>query len=395
MPKVARKSPVMAASAQNQIAGYVRERIHKGEWEPGARLPSIRSLARQFDVSQVPAHIALIQLEKEGLVKRIHGSGVVVTFNRSEAKRTHPLVKMFVSIDNLIHNLSGRPRAPRHTLPAVQEWEVWQLSQSDRIRLQLVPVSTAVPIEKRAEEALEDPASVLTFCEPEFLRDDQIRALRQLNRRGCPVVYLATRTEIEDFDRVHMDFTDGQYQLTRHLIRQGHRQIVRFVTDLSLFFEKQKQSGYQKALEEIGVSSAEARERICFSPESDDRQAEFVQLREQVARLMKEFKPTAIMAVNDPQAAIVRLVLNELHHHNIEVTGYDANWKEINWTRQLQGMRDSHISKVGIDTPPTSVDTHLPDAGKILSQLVIERAEGKLPLQPQVRLVKQNVVLAQ
>ena len=61
-----------------QIAGQLRVLIGKGEFEPGARLPAERDLAKQLGVSRPSVREALIALEVEGLVEVRTGSGVFV-----------------------------------------------------------------------------------------------------------------------------------------------------------------------------------------------------------------------------------------------------------------------------------------------------------------------------
>lgn len=57
----------------------LRQRIRKGEWLPGARLPSIKQLAAELAVSTASVREALRSLQSIGLVKIEHGRGVFVT----------------------------------------------------------------------------------------------------------------------------------------------------------------------------------------------------------------------------------------------------------------------------------------------------------------------------
>ena len=66
-----------------QIAGQLRVLIGKGEFEPGARLPAERDLAKQLGVSRPSVREALIALEVEGWVEVRIGSGIYV----QEARR--------------------------------------------------------------------------------------------------------------------------------------------------------------------------------------------------------------------------------------------------------------------------------------------------------------------
>lgn len=55
-------------SAPAQIADDLRARIEAGEFAPGAKLPSIRDLGKEYGVAQMTANGALQELRSEGLV---------------------------------------------------------------------------------------------------------------------------------------------------------------------------------------------------------------------------------------------------------------------------------------------------------------------------------------
>ena len=62
-----------------RIATSLRARLERGEWEVGARLPSIESLAGSFEVAPLTMRQALVVLENDGLIERRQGYGTVVT----------------------------------------------------------------------------------------------------------------------------------------------------------------------------------------------------------------------------------------------------------------------------------------------------------------------------
>lgn len=60
------------------LAGDLRGRLLKGEWERGTRLPSETELAAGYQVSRVTVRTALKALETQGLVDIRHGAGTFV-----------------------------------------------------------------------------------------------------------------------------------------------------------------------------------------------------------------------------------------------------------------------------------------------------------------------------
>jgi len=72
------------------VVAELRERIRRGEWLPGERLPSIGALARVLTVSTGSVREALRALESAGLVRIEHGRGVFISGERADsALATH------------------------------------------------------------------------------------------------------------------------------------------------------------------------------------------------------------------------------------------------------------------------------------------------------------------
>lgn len=62
-----------------QLAELFRRRIARGQWEPGARLPSLEALMREFDVARVTVRQAMELLARDGLVLPQRGRGTFVS----------------------------------------------------------------------------------------------------------------------------------------------------------------------------------------------------------------------------------------------------------------------------------------------------------------------------
>src|SRR3954469_6626697 len=61
-----------------RVFTVLRDRISRGDWEPGTRLPSHRELAVEFGVAPLTMRQVLAQLEEQGLVSRQVGRGTFV-----------------------------------------------------------------------------------------------------------------------------------------------------------------------------------------------------------------------------------------------------------------------------------------------------------------------------
>jgi GntR family transcriptional regulator len=62
---IEREGPV---APWRQLAALLRERIESGELAPGARLPSITSLAQEYDLAVTTVQKAVAALKDEGLI---------------------------------------------------------------------------------------------------------------------------------------------------------------------------------------------------------------------------------------------------------------------------------------------------------------------------------------
>ena len=62
-----------------QIAEIMRQRIARGQWVPGDRLPSLEELIEEFGVARVTIRQAVEQLTRDGLVSPQRGRGTYVT----------------------------------------------------------------------------------------------------------------------------------------------------------------------------------------------------------------------------------------------------------------------------------------------------------------------------
>ncbi|WP_068925078.1 GntR family transcriptional regulator [Planobispora rosea] len=77
-------SPEAQTGPASRIADALREAITAGHLKPGEKLPTVRALADQYDVSRNTAVKAVAQLRSEGLIVTKYGSGAYV-------REAHPI----------------------------------------------------------------------------------------------------------------------------------------------------------------------------------------------------------------------------------------------------------------------------------------------------------------
>ena len=80
----------------HQVQHLIRYRVSKGEYVPGAQIPSENELCRELDVSRVTVREALRELVREHLLIKVQGKG---TFVAPQAANQLPAIKY--------HGISG------------------------------------------------------------------------------------------------------------------------------------------------------------------------------------------------------------------------------------------------------------------------------------------------
>ena len=82
MPQKSKRTTVHGTRVYHSIFEELQQRIRRGDWLPGERMPSIAQLAKELQVGAGSIREALRSLQSIGLVKIEHGSGVYVTGKR-------------------------------------------------------------------------------------------------------------------------------------------------------------------------------------------------------------------------------------------------------------------------------------------------------------------------
>ncbi|AIJ23570.1 FadR/GntR family transcriptional regulator [Amycolatopsis methanolica] len=83
-----RRGPVVP-----QVASLLRQRIHRGDWRPGDRLPNEVQLAAEFGVGRSSVREAVRLLAQDGLLDVRHGSGTFVAAGTAGTSDVRRLVR--------------------------------------------------------------------------------------------------------------------------------------------------------------------------------------------------------------------------------------------------------------------------------------------------------------
>ena len=100
--------PVERTTLSDDIAQRITRLIQSGEHHPGARLPAITTMARQFGVGSPTLREALKKLETVGVVEIRHGSGVYVGRSPDSLLITNPVLDAPASKKLLLDLIEAR-----------------------------------------------------------------------------------------------------------------------------------------------------------------------------------------------------------------------------------------------------------------------------------------------
>lgn len=95
------------------IAAQIRTRIEAGEWAPGARLPRLDDLAKEYGANRDTVGRAIAELETAGYVWAVQGRGITVRYGTMRPRRHRgDLVKR-------------NEQATGYSFPSASSQEVW------------------------------------------------------------------------------------------------------------------------------------------------------------------------------------------------------------------------------------------------------------------------------
>jgi DNA-binding LacI/PurR family transcriptional regulator len=179
--------------------------------------------------------------------------------------------------------------------------------------------------------------------------------LKALRERQIPFAVLGNNVtggwNPEEFDTVYSDDIQGAYDLTAHLIAEGHRDIW-FIGDVELPWYARCARGYQRCMTEAGLQPR------LSEIHSDDRQLGYLAMR---SILSKREAATAVFAGSDQIASGVYEALRQ-------------SGLGIPEDVSVAGFNDSEAALM--DPPLTSVREFPEELGKHLAEFVLRRVQS-------------------
>jgi len=354
--------------------------IKTGSLKPGSTLPSERQLAAKLDVSLATTQRAVAMLEEEGLILRKDKRSRIVAGAGGEPSVLANTVLVFTDAEPSASAAGAKPSGfikdiGYGALKAVGE----SVSHAMVIHpAKLNPADFARLLQHRPKGVvvsdLEDRNQPLF---PELAA-----AMKEAN---IPFVVFGDYGTLDPYDRVVPDHEAGEYEVTRWLISRGRRRILCIFPSNRPELAEARYAGYRRAMEEAGLAplpilwdemggliteSTPANFRIrtayfhgCLAP-----------------RLTGADPVDALVTTNDRQAFEVGSACRDLDclsDDRLLIAGYDNFYGQADaWERDLCPI-----------IPAATVDKQNFQIGVELVRLLLDRIEGRLPAEHQVRKV--------
>ena len=379
---IPRGTPLPSESAFRSLRQWLVEK----KWNAGDRLPPEESLAKDLQIARGTLRRALKQLETEGLLVAARGRGRVVA---GSAGRGSELMSRVVAI------ISGLPSTMKvgreeELEKAIEMGVAEALDEAEMHRLTLHPSGLKEEVLRRFLS--DHPLGVVVTGHVGGC-DERRTLLAALAEHSIPVVVNSDGPELAAYDRVISDHEAGSYELTRWLIAQGRRRILRaWGVAKETYFIQMHDTGYERAMREAGLEALPPLDvpPLLVATERDEARATFEQRSRVFAGYLLQHltgpRPVdAIMVSTDsttfPVAAACRLC-GRMPHRDVTIVGYDgywANWPDREWEPTV---------------PSATVVKHNQRTGAELVRVLLERINGKAPDEPQrVVLAPEMVVI--
>jgi GntR family transcriptional regulator len=104
-----------------QIANQVKYLVASGRLAPGDEIPPIRALAHQLLVNPHTVACAYLELEREGVVRKLHGSGTYISDAGSPLARKERLKILSERVDALLAEARHLEVEPLELLRLIKE----------------------------------------------------------------------------------------------------------------------------------------------------------------------------------------------------------------------------------------------------------------------------------
>ena len=262
-----------------QVKRALEEQILSGQLRRGDLLPPEVELCSLFAVSTITVRRALMELARDGLIRRKGGIGTVVT---AESKKTK-FGLLFLGFDD--DDWSRRAAIFGSLLGGIGD-AAWR-ANADFSTIRIGASEDPLPVLKMLADERELDGILLRVA-----GDIDEAHVAFLESRGMPYVVIKRHLEGRSMSFVTRDDAGAAAQATEHLIGLGHRRIGLIVGPLDISPRRALLEGYRRTIERHGLPCDERLVKTMPSGRLPTEADGFESMRE---LLLLPSRPTAVV----------------------------------------------------------------------------------------------------
>jgi len=352
-----------------QISSHIIENINSGEYKDNQAVPNERELSELFNVSRITSKRALDELKRDGYIYRIVGSGSYVT-PKEQRQNLNGLSYLHRNEQNVIALVM--PIEPKETGMIETINGASDVLNKSGYFLTVQNSYLNVKKEKEIIKSLVDRNIKGIILYPVDSISNMDLAIKLLIK-NFPIVTIDRYYENVPNRSVYSDNQEGAYQITKHLIDNGHKKIA-YISSTGIetcSSVRNRFTGYCKALNDFGI---EIDDDIIINGDPNvstelPRDIYFGYV-EKLLKNLKEKGVTALEMLNDGEAMMMEKTCLKYGYkvpEDFSITGFD----------NLELIK--HIEK-----PITTIDQDFCKMGKIAAEMIIEMIDQKIEMQQSV-----------
>lgn len=258
------------------------------------KIPTEEALISQFQVSRGTVRQAIAELESEGVLYKIQGSGTFFSGNMPDAPISNALIGVLT------------PRIDTYIFPKIIQG-ITDVAEEKGYHIML-GISPRNPTEEFdcIEKLLAKGIDGL-LIDPPFNVAVGAAFLEFLKTMTIPVVLMDVMVDQPELSYVSLDDVEGGFKATSYLIEAGHRRIA-CIYPTNRLSGAHRHQGYRKALEAHAIAHDDRLEKAIPTETKTEPSAQTQPKHPHIPVLVQELldlgdeRPTAIVFYNDGMA---------------------------------------------------------------------------------------------
>lgn len=221
------------------IGDKIKERIEKGIYKEGDKIPSIRDLCKEFNVSNITIRQAISELINDGYLQTRGSKGTYVR----RRKRTSSRLIATIFHTSVGNQFVGEIYSGIEKVLSLQDYHSLFLNTEGNVEKEI----------KYLKELLDrDVDGIIITPVITDYDSPSVDLLRRLLERGLPIVSVDIEVKGLNCDYVETDNLNAGYAAVEYLINKGHRKIgIILGKDVNTI--RERFAGYKKALRDYKI----------------------------------------------------------------------------------------------------------------------------------------------